>query len=742
MQYSDYILAAKPWSFCHFDTGGGSSVFLDRTGQKHHCIPNQLQHVITDNVIESSLVGDIPSYGARIHDNQILLYRPILKFDHNPILGLRIDIPVMYSDTVIYRRHRQRIQNPLAIRSCWYDLVYSDFNPNYQYSGNLFSPLLGYQNQKLTFDEDVVTELYYPSFSHSYSGESTHCSLDTDVSFEFFELQAQLGPFHYVTKTQTIVNSDDVDYKQSLYLQVYDDSGVLLFDWLIKQRERIGGDYEETLNIVSTIKKLTFGVFFISTTIMKFVVYHNDTLASEVELSTQEDSITAYTKLQLVGTQSVYHSLAVFFNSNITDAWVKTSYQVLSTPTDLKFYETTPTRFSGDSSSLIPIENLVNSLNRFMDTVLILGSHHCLVKQYEWISQSPTTLQYYVLLDHCVPPLDEDDIDGTIVKVFGNQQGLLCGILTVISVNSPHSFTCTISPTSEIGLKISTPHGEYDCTNVTAISGTLLITTTTPHNFRPNDNITCLAGSSIEKNYLWSINNRTNEGFEVLFDVVDNVDNVEYAFWVAKKAPLGGIGSWTKEFHGGLHCFSGRYHNIEERLCIEDTSPSYVFVKKSNSDYTEFSETAYFIKFDKLIMLSKETASRVDVFGDGYRCYFFIASKQPSVSHTSLLMYGEIEDFFTPEQFKVILIAQNDSTSKDCHFNTAHSYDQWEIMPTGHLMCTSSTDNQNSDIQWDVDGAIIDNRLDGGWHVYPDFTIFDSFLSCFYHGYSFEITIT
>jgi len=249
------------------------------------------------------------------------------------------------------------------------------------------------------------------------------------------------------------------------------------------------------------------------------------------------------------------------------------------------------------------------------------------------------------------------------------------------------------------------------------------LTLSSNNDFKIGDNIIIYHMTNIPILNTWKIINHTNENFTIQnIDANEGVIKIHNEDAIIKKCPIGGGAIWIKEYLDNMVSYSCFIENtIFKKLIIDDSFISYAKVFLNNEENNQLSEPLYILKNSNYF----NSSIKWRIIGDNKRFYLFLTSKQNTVSHTNIIIFGEIKDIFWDE-WDVILIAYDNELQTNCGFNLAFSYPKWTILSTGHLLCESIITSPKSDATWQTQNInLIFRNLtdfnDAGHHIYPVF---------------------
>jgi len=249
----------------------------------------------------------------------------------------------------------------------------------------------------------------------------------------------------------------------------------------------------------------------------------------------------------------------------------------------------------------------------------------------------------------------------------------------------------------------------------------MVLRTEIPHHFRLGDLLTVHHLTDTTQAHTWSVTAVDDDGFDVvsqgiLGDYIFNDD------CLVKQTPIGG-GCWTKTFSDNVVGLG--YQDIEaykRNILIDDREPVYSKISLAEIDNSDPSENLYITKDIKSIFNREKTRFTSKATGDCHRLYLLLPSKQNTVSHTSVIVFGEVIDWFNQDWCSIAMVSISKDKDQDTGYNYALAYPDWKIDPsTGFLVCRSFKSHAS-------DGHLVikDTGLtttpgygDTGQHVYP-----------------------
>lgn len=192
---------------------------------------------------------------------------------------------------------------------------------------------------------------------------------------------------------------------------------------------------------------------------------------------------------------------------------------------------------------------------------------------------------------------------------------------------------------------------------------------------------------------------------------------------LVKQTPIGG-GCWTKTFSDNIVGLG--YEDIEaykRNIVIDDRDSIYSEIRLSEIDNSDPTEKLFIPKNIKSILNKEKDRFTSKAAGDCHRLYWFLPSKQNTVSHTSIIAFGEIFDWYNQNWCMVAIASINAVKDQNTGFNYAFAYPDWVIdQDTGHLICRSFKSHASEGNLIAKNGgniAISSGYGDSGHHVYP-----------------------
>lgn len=163
------------------------------------------------------------------------------------------------------------------------------------------------------------------------------------------------------------------------------------------------------------------------------------------------------------------------------------------------------------------------------------------------------------------------------------------------------------------------------------------------------------------------------------------------------------------------------YQEIEaekKNIVIDDREPSYSKVYLGETDNSDLSNALFIPKDYKNLFNRERDRFPSVVTGDCHRLYWFLPTKQNTVSHTSVISFGEVFDWSNQDWCVIAMVSASDSKNQDTGFNYAFLYPEWTIDPeTGFLLCRSFKSHASDG---SIKGGVSSKGYgDTGEHVYP-----------------------
>lgn len=420
-----------------------------------------------------------------------------------------------------------------------------------------------------------------------------------------------------------------------------------------------------------------------------------------------------YSRIAILN-NTVFSNIAVFYHTPYPSSeWLSSSQMALSRSYLPPIAE--------DYTSLVnlpSIEKEPGSLLNVLNSALLFGNSQ--------IPVSGITRVSGLLSIRVEPALPGLSVGGT-VKIGGNKQGPFDGCWRIIGLNSINQITIipvsnTRIPTS-IVLGLTEVAGSYRFSDETMV---IKITTSKPHSFSIGDLLTLHQITDQEQPHSWVVGDIDTEGFTATLSGV----SLSYAYSgnaLIKRTPVGG-GCWKKVF--STNVVGWQYERIEayqKNILLDDRVPHYSKVYLAEIDNTIPSECLFIPKDIKNSFNKERMRFPSKVFGDCHRLYLFLPAKQNTVSHTSVISFGEIHDWFNDEWCVVAVVSASNHRDQDIGYNYAFFYPDWIIdKNTGYLVCRSLK-SHSSDSRIKTTESLI-GFGDSGQHVYPINVPYTSFV--------------
>lgn len=721
--FSDFILSQKPWSYCRLDEPIGYHLYHDSSGNRNHLFSDGYADVAANRQIVD-FTGD-PFIGGIRPSHQSL---SINSFDHSiKSTALKFQVPLFKSDTWIYRR-KEKIQNDLAIHTLWADLIIDTTVPaSYTILEDWLPPLVASNGHKASLDHVYTND----EFSHTtaLTGNRSSISLSAiNQLYSYNETFFILGSVSLIGVTGVHYHYDGTylghSYKLMLVTQCLE--GTRLVDQILWSKtivtiDPINDPVDASLNGGS--HRFTIGIINPTTYSMTIAVSIDgapavsNTIALDGHLSFASFDHSIYSRIAIMN-DTIFSNLSVFFNKAYpSDDWLAASQRALT-----RSY-TPPIAKDWSILSKTPIiEKQPGSLLNALNAILFLGVNHRFISYLTPISGDLT-----LRIEPSIPGIGV----GQTIKINQNHQSPFSGCWFVDKVET--SFLLKLSPALDTiypsTITYNAANYERDCRFSNKVS-LIRAQTKTLHHFSTGDMVTIHHLTETNQQQSWVVTAVDGDGFTVR---ADNI-STSYSFTddcIIKQTPIGG-GSWTKTFSNNEIGFG--YNQIEaykRNILIDDRHDYYSEIRLAEIDNTSPSEKLYIPKDIRNTINKEKDRNDSKAVGDCHRFYWFVPSKQNTVSHTSIIVFGEILDWFNNEWCSVALVSLSKNKDQDIGFNYAFLYPSWSIeKDTGFLICRSFKSHVSDGmIQIGEDGVIVSSSGygDTGEHVYPINTPYISF---------------
>lgn len=420
-----------------------------------------------------------------------------------------------------------------------------------------------------------------------------------------------------------------------------------------------------------------------------------------------------YSRIALLN-NTVFSSVAIFFHEPYPSAaWLSTSQKAL-----MRAYSPAISEDEITISNPPPLEGLPGSLLNSLNSILLLGTNQTQVSTVTRVNGFVT-----VRVEPSVPGLT----NGGSVQINSNKQGPFDGFWRITALDRIDQVTASAATGTEVPATItvnSTSHAGYY--RFSDSNTTIRVTTATPHRFSIGDLIALHHITDTTQPHSWVVSDIDAEGFTATLSGV----SLSYSYsdnCIAKNAPVGG-GCWSKVFSENSVGWS--YQSIEaqpKNILIDDTAWRFSSVTLADTDNSNPSSALYIPKDIKSTFNLDRGRSPAKAFGDCHRVYLFLPAKQNNLTHTSVIVFGEIYDWFNSEWCVVGIVSASDEVDQNTGFNCAFQFPSWSIdKNTGYLICRSFESHLS-------DGRIKASETllgfgDSGQHVYPINLPFISFV--------------
>lgn len=721
--YSDFILSLRPWSYCRLDEPVGYNLYLDSSGNGSH-LKSEVEGVVANNRQPISFTGD--PFVAGIHpmiETQRLSFGSV-DFEVYDT-SLRLDVPVFKSDSWIYRR-REKIQNDLVINSMWLEITIDTDTPSYhEYMKNWVPPLHSYSGSSLAVDHLYLED----DFSHidALAGGRLFSSLSQRTQpYVMHETFLRFGSLALVGITGVHYNYDGTylghSYRLSLITQVLKND-----EWvekLIWSRTLVTED--QVLHPASPLAgshRFTIGIINPKTyyLMVKVSIDGGETETITVVLPEDESFVAyeheVYSTCALMN-DTTFSNLAVFFNSPFpSNEWLAASQKALIRPYSAPIAEDISILHGRSLSGFPALEKLPGSLFNTLNGILFLGTNQRLVTQMFKTDGSPDLI---VRITPTIPGIAV----GNTIKINQNKQSPFSGCWKVYAINTTNQIAMIAAVSTSIPASITLNNDSYDRSYQFMNDGQFIavLRTKTIHYFSIGDLVTVHHLTDTDQAHTWSVTAVDADGFDI---VAQNIQ-ADYVFnddCIVKQTPVGG-GCWTKTFSDNVIGFG--YRDIEaykRNILIDDRELSYSKVSLSKIDNSDTSENLFIPKDIKSIFNREKDRFTSKAVGDCHRLYCFFPARQNTVSHTSIITFGEVYDWFNQDWCCVALVSISKEKDQDSGFNLAMAYPDWAIdQNTGFLVCRSFKSHLSQgylQIEEDEGVTTSSGYGDTGQHVYP-----------------------
>lgn len=720
--YSDFILSQKPWSYCRLDEPVGYNLYLDSSGNGNH-LQSAVEVAVADNRQAVDLTGDPFIAGILPMVETQHLSLGLVDFDIYDT-ALRLDVPLFKSDTWIYKRW-EKIQNDLVINSMWIELTLDTDAPAYhEYMKNWMPPLHSYSDNKMVIDHLYLAGDFTHIDSLAGGQAATHLSQRTQP-YVMHETFLRFGTLALVGSTGVHYDYDGsylgYSYRLSLVTRVLKDD-----DWVEKtlwSRTLVTEDEEvHPASPLAGAHRFTIGIIN-PTTYAATIKVSVD--GDEVETITivlpEDESFVAYDhsiySIIALMNCTIFSNLAVFFNRPFpSDEWLAASQRALVRSYRAPIAEDISILHGRSPSGYPMLEKLPGSLLNVLNGILFLGTNHRLVTQMFPTEGSPDLA---VRITPTIPGIAV----GTTIKINQNKQSPFSGCWKIAALNTAYQIAMTPALATKIPSTITVGGVDYERSyQFTSADFLTVLRTKTPHYFSLDDLVTVHHLTDTAQAHTWSVTAVDDDGFDVIAQGVldDYVFNDDC---MVKQTPVGG-GCWTKTFSDNVVGLG--YKDMiayKKNILIDDRELTYSKISLSEVDNSDPSENLHIPKDIKSIFNHESDRFPSKATGDCHRLYCFLPSKQNTVSHTSIIAFGEVLDWFNQDWCSVAVVSISKDKEQDSGYNYAFAFPDWSIDPdTGFLVCRSFKSHASDGylkIEEDEDVITSSGYGDTGQHIYP-----------------------
>lgn len=685
--YSDFILSQKPWSFCRLDEPVGYNLYLDSSGNGNHLKALSDEDVITNQQI-ITFSGDPFIAGVRPNIQKLSLDKIDFEIDNN---SLQLEVPLFKSDTYTFKR-REKIQNHLSVNSLWIDVLMNIETPNYHLTMKNWLPSINFTNNERLFAEHLYLS---GEFDHSdgLSGErlSTNLSLNAQSHIQY-ETFIRIGSLalvgasgvHYNTNGAFIGNS----FRLILVTRILVNGNWLekfLWSRLLVSENSLSnppsplstGTHRFTLGIINPTS---------SSITIKISIDGNEPFIDTVILSENESfevyDHNVYSKIALMN-NTAFSSLSVFFNKPFpSNDWLSASQKALTRDYQPPVCEDISILHGIAPSGYPMLEKLPGSLLNILNGILFLGTNHRIVHEIYPSSNAVFSVR--------ITPEIPGIAIGHTIKINDNKQSPFSGCWKISELNTNKQITINPALLTTIPSKITLNSIDYNCSyQFTNKDFLLVLRTKDQHFFNRKDLVTVHHLTDSIQSHTWTVTSVDEDGFNITAQGISNtvVFNDDC---IVKQTPIGG-GSWTKTFSDNVVGFG--YKEIEahkKNILIDDREPVYSEIRLSEIDNSSPSNKLYITKDIKSLANHEKDRLPSKSVGDCHRLYCFLASKQNTISQTSLICFGEVFDWFNQDWCVIAMVSISKNKDQDIGFNYAFLYPDWSIdQKTGFLICRS-----------------------------------------------------
>jgi len=719
ISYSDFILSYNPWAFCRLDDPVGYATYLDSSGNKNH-LKFDLDTMKPTNRQSISLVGEPFAAGIKPNSQTQSLKIDYIDFDI-PESALHFNVPQFKSETIFYRR-REKIQNNLVIQSLWVDfLIDISDSLHYDYIKNWWAPIYAYENSKMTIDNLITNEIFETiEFVEGTYLESN--LLQKKCLYTINETFIRLGSLAFVGATGVHYDYDGTylgySYKLIIVTQVFKNN-----EWVnhvLWKRTLVTVDpiNDPAEPLSSGTHRFTIGVLNPSITSLTVKISIDGETPESVTFVPEENEFLTeynhdvYSCIAMMN-NTTFSNFSVFFNQPYpSNDWLIASQLALT-----KTYNAPIAEDISILSSQTMIEKLPGSLLNTFNNILIFGSHQ------QVVSEITPVLGNGDLTIRIEPTISGISLGDTI-KINENKQSPFSGCWKINSLISLFSVNLIPALLTKIPSSVTYNAIDYDL-NICFTNKDYQIDVETKniHHFSNQDLITLHHLTDSVQNHSWIITASDANGFDVkLQNELENYTFLDNC--LIKKTPIGG-GCWTKTYSENKIGFG--YKNLiaqQKNILIDDRELYYSKIYLSASDNSNPSESLFILKDIKNSLNREKTRFPFKVVGDCHRFYCFLPSKQNTASHTSIIVCGEVFDWFNQDWCSVAIVSTLNAKDQNIGFNYAFLYPSWSIeQETGYLICRSFETHPSDGLIKIVDeNDFVTSSLgyaDSGQHVYP-----------------------
>lgn len=721
--YSDFILSLKPWSYCRLDEPVGYSLYLDSSGNGNH-LKSSVEGLVAENRQVVTLTGDPFIAGIRPMTETQSLSLGTIDFDVYDT-SLRLDVPLFKSDSWIYRR-REKIQNDLVINSMWLELLINTDAPSYhEYMKNWMPPLHSYSDSKMALEHLYLVG----DFTHidGLAGGQLNTKLSQRTQpYVMHETFVRFGSLALVGITGVHYDYDGAylgySYRLSLASRTLKDD-----EWMEKIIwSRILVTEDQAMHPADPLSpgthRFTIGVLNPTTYSITIKISVDGGSAETITTVLPEDESFApydhdtYSTIALMN-DTIFSNLAIFFNRPYpSNEWLASSQRALTRSYQAPVAEDISILCGRSPSGYPSIEKLPGSLLNVLNGILFFGTNHRLVTE---MFPTAGSSNFTVRITPSIPGIAV----GNTIKINQNKQSPFSGCWKIYALNTAYQIAMTPALATRIPSTITVGSIDYDryCQFTNDEFLTVLRTKTT-HHFSLGSLLTVHHLTDTTQAHTWSVTAVDDDGFDVvaqgvLADYIFNDD------CLVKQTPIGG-GCWTKTFSDNVVGLG--YRDVvayKRNILIDDRETTFSKVSLSEIDNSDPSENLYIPKDIKSIFNREKDRFTSKATGDCHRLYLFLPSRQNTVSHTSIIAFGEVFDWFNQDWCMIAMVSMSNNKDQDIGFNYAFAYPDWIVdQDTGFLICRSFKSHASDGSVFIKDEANLISSLgygDSGQHIYP-----------------------